>query len=44
MEWFGTVHFQLLVEWKEAKLEEILDDNGNLKEQTGRLNILPVDR
>lgn len=30
VERFGAVHLQLLVEWKEAELEEILDDDGNL--------------
>ncbi len=36
VERFGAVHLQLLVEWKETKLEEILDDDGNLRTQTGR--------
>ncbi len=44
MEWFGAVYLQLLVEWKEAKLEKILDDNGNLRTQTGMQNVMPAKR
>lgn len=38
VEWFGSVQLQFLVEGKEAKLEEVLDDNGDLKTQTGTIN------
>lgn len=31
VERFGLVHLQLLIEGKESKLEEILDDNGDLR-------------
>lgn len=34
VEWLGPVHLQLLVEGKETKLEEILDDNGSLRTHT----------
>lgn len=28
-----SIHFQVLVEGEKAKLEEVFDDDGNLKEQ-----------
>lgn len=43
VEWFGAVHLQFLVERKETELEEIFDDYGNLRTQTG-MNATPADR
>lgn len=43
VEGFGAVYLQLLVEWKETKLEEILDDDGNLRKQRQESESTPVD-
>lgn len=33
-----SVHFQVLVEGEKAELEEVFDDNGNLKEKKIKLH------
>lgn len=42
VEGLGALQLQLLVEWKKAKLEEVLDNNGDLEHREGEENNMRI--